>query len=127
MRKVFLIIAIIVTAVTYGISSSCYYTDKEKIDLERENVEAKEHPPERSVYNIEAYIYRNSNILEFNLFNIGIASISVMNSSGELVFAQSVCTDMPVVLHCPLFSYTDSYLIEISSFRVNAIGYLNIY
>lgn len=127
MKKLFLLSLMIITPFLYGSPVINQDPEREKIELEVETTTIKEQPPERSLNYAESYIYRNLNVLEFRIYNIGEAFIQVTNSMGEVIYSHNTVTDTPTLLHYPLPRTSESYCIEIHSQKVRAIGYFDIY
>lgn len=99
-------------------------SDPEEIDI---GIENKEDPDkrERGIYSISSHLFRSSSTLTVELFNIGTATVTVMNSVGVIVSTLSTDTAVPVTLNLPLPG-EDSYFIEIISTKYYASGFFNL-
>ena len=64
---------------------------------------------------IEACAYPSQGIVEVTLYNIGSASVSLINSNGQVVSSEYVQTDTPTVVYLDTFFTSGTYYIEIVS------------
>ena len=64
---------------------------------------------------IEACAYTNPGLVEVTLFNIGNASVNLINSNGQVVSSEYVQTDTPTVVYLDTFFTSGTYYIEIVS------------
>ena len=64
---------------------------------------------------IEACAYTNPGLVEVTLFNIGNASVNLINSNGQVVSSEYVQTDTPTVVYLETFYTSGTYYIEIVS------------
>lgn len=98
--------------------------EKEKIEIEGEN-SITGTKPERSTFVVEAYLYRVSSIVAVELYNIGTATVTIMNSAGEITCSTSANTALPVTLNLQLPG-EDTYFIEIASSEYYASGFFTL-
>ena len=75
---------------------------------------------------VQAYVYSSAFIVEVELFNIGMATVTITNSYGDIVCCTSANTSLPVVLNLAIPSEGDTYFIEISSASWYASGSFNL-
>ncbi len=99
--------------------------EPEKIELEEDDI-TKGNEPQRSMKIIEAYLNRNGLSVDFYLYNIGTATIRIVNSYGDIVSSVSSDTTLPVTLSIPLPDVEDEYIIEIVSHKFHAYGYFSL-
>lgn len=64
---------------------------------------------------IEACAYPSQGIVEVSLYNIGSASVSLINSNGQVVSSEYVQTDTPTVVYLDTFSTSGTFYLEIVS------------
>lgn len=64
---------------------------------------------------IEACAYPSQGLVEVTLYNIGNASVSLINSNGQVVSSDYVQTDAPTVVYLDTFFTSGTYYIEIVS------------
>ena len=64
---------------------------------------------------IEACAYPNPGLVEVTLFNIGNASVNLINSNGQVVSSEYVQTDAPTVVHLETFYTSGTFYLEIVS------------
>lgn len=95
--------------------------DPEKIELEEDD-NKKGNDPQRSIQISEAFLNRTFLSLELKLYNIGIATIMIINSYGEVICSASSNTTLPVTLSLALPNIEDTYVLEIVSSNYSAMG-----
>lgn len=109
-----------------GLNAVAYANEEpEKIEITKRVNNNKQEERTIQNYTVDAYLYRTSSALTVELFNIGTATITVMNSAGVIVSTSSTDTAVPVTLNLPLPG-EDSYFIEIISTRYYASGFFNL-
>lgn len=64
---------------------------------------------------IEACAYPNQGLVEVTLYNIGNASVSLINSNGQVVSSDYVQTDAPTVVYLDTFSTSGTFYLEVIS------------
>lgn len=83
------------------------------------------NPQERdlSYYEIEAYLYSESRTVEVNLFNIGDAYVSIIDTNGRLIDSIDIDTDVPNSVMLNVDYGCGNYYLIISSPTIYAEGY----
>lgn len=121
-----LIILLNLSAILSGKNhASC--NEKEKIELIGDDKKTGER--ERgmtTLRQVNAYVCFITSSVEVELCNIGIATIYIMDSLGQVVCSEEINTAIPVVLNFALPIGYDSYIIEIESDRYYAKGFFNL-
>lgn len=64
---------------------------------------------------IEACAYPSQGLVEVTLYNIGNASVSLINSNGQVVGSDYVQTDAPTVVYLDTFSTSGTFYLEVIS------------
>lgn len=64
---------------------------------------------------IEACAYPSQGLVEVSLYNIGNASVSLINSKGQVVSSDFVQTDAPIVVYLDTFSASGTFYLEVVS------------
>lgn len=64
---------------------------------------------------IKACAYPNQGLVEVTLYNIGNASVSLINSNGQVVSSDYVQTDAPTVVYLDTFSTSGTFYLEVIS------------
>jgi len=64
---------------------------------------------------IEACAYPSQGLVEVTLYNIGNASVSLINSNGQVVSSDYVQTDAPTVVYLDTFSTSGTFYLEVIS------------
>lgn len=96
--------------------------DPEKIELEEDDNNSEEERL-RSIRLVEAYLNHDLLSVDVLLYNIGTATIRIVNSHGDIVSRVSSNTVLPVTLSIPLPNEDDEYILEIVSHKYYAYGY----
>lgn len=118
MKKYFAIIALVFASVisVYGIEQN--HSDSDYIDI---NLVTNQINPGHTVERtmdfiiIEACAYPSPGLVEVTLFNIGSASVRLINSNGQVVSSDCVLTDAPTVVYLDTFSTSGTFYLEIVS------------
>lgn len=99
--------------------------EPEKIELTRENKSDGER--ERGITNtvVQAFLLKDLATIHVDLYNIGTATVTIMNSAGEITCSTSANTALPVTLNLQLPG-EDSYFIEIASSEYYASGFFTL-
>lgn len=125
MKKLFcLLITLILFAQTTAYSKTIEDGDKTKIDLDKGEGN-KENKKERSIdfSYVDAFLYASQNKVEVELFDVGEASITILNSLGQVVASDIVLTNIPTVSTLELPAGNGMYYIIIDSTEVYAQGW----
>ena len=64
---------------------------------------------------IEACAYPSHGFVEVTLYNIGSASVSLINSNGQVVSSDYVQTDAPTVVYLDTYSTSGTFYLEVVS------------
>lgn len=118
MKKYFAIIALVFASVisVYGIEQN--HSDSDYIDI---NLVTNQINPGHTVERtmgfiiIEACAYPSLGLVEVTLFNIGSASVRLINSNGQVVSSEYVQTDTPTVVYLETFYTSGTFYLEIVS------------
>lgn len=116
-----LLLAGIVSA--YGANNSSNESDKDPIELDKEKTPIstnRERSVEYSV--IEAYLYPGSGIVEVTLYNIGGATVSLIDSNNQIVCLETVETEVATTLYLTAPTVNGTYNIVIASSNWYAEG-----
>ena len=83
---------------------------------------------ERSLHywELDAYVYPTSGIVEVSLYNIGDATISLVNANGEVVDTAEVDTSIPSTVTLQVDGSSNIYYIVVTSPRIYAEGSFEI-
>lgn len=116
-----LLLAGVVSA--YGTTNGSNESDKNSIELKRGKEDVtndRERSVEYSV--IEAYLYPGSGIVEVTLFNIGGATVSLIDSNNQIVCLETVETEVATTLYLTAPTVNGTYNIVIASSNWYAEG-----
>ena len=72
---------------------------------------------------LNAYLYETSGIVEVELFDVGEASITILNSLGQVVVSDIVLTNIPTMSALEIPTGNGMYYIIIDSTEVYAQGW----
>lgn len=64
---------------------------------------------------IEACAYPSQGLVEVTLYNIGNASVRLINSNGQVVSSDCVQTDAPIVVYLDTYSTSGTFYLEVVS------------
>lgn len=83
---------------------------------------------ERSIlyWEVSAYIYPASGVIEVNLFNIGDATVSLVNVNGKVVDTAEVDTSIPSTVTLQVDGCSNIYYIVVTSPTIYAEGSFEI-
>ncbi len=83
---------------------------------------------ERSLHywELDAYVYPTSGIVEVSLYNIGDATISLVNANGEVVDTAEVETSIPATVTLQTDGSSNTYYIVVFSRSIYAEGSFEI-
>lgn len=125
MKKVITIFTLLLAGVVsaYGTTNGSNESNKNSIELKREEgnvTNDRERSVEYSV--IEAYLYPGSGIVEVTLFNIGGATVSLIDSNNQIVCLETVETEVATTLYLTAPTVNGTYNIVIASSNWYAEG-----
>ena len=118
MKKYFAIFALLFASIISVYGMEKFHSDSDSIDI---NLVSNQINPGQTVERtmdfiiIEACAYPSQGIVEVTLYNIGSASVSLINSNGQVVSSEYVQTDTPTVVYLDTFFTSGTYYIEIVS------------
>lgn len=118
MKKVFAIFTLLLAGIVsaYGAANSSNESNKKSVELKRGRGDVtndRERSVEYSV--IEAYLYPGSGIVEVTLFNIGGATVSLIDSNNQIVCLETVETEVATTLYLTAPTVNGTYNIVITS------------
>lgn len=118
MKKYFAIISLLFAGMVsvYGMDNSS--NDSEKVIMEIDKTKINWSTDiERSIdfITIEAYAYPSQGLVEVVLYNIGNASVRLINANGQVVSSDYVQTDTPITIYLDTLSTNGTYYLEIIS------------
>ena len=118
MKKYFAIFALVFASVisAYGMinldSDSVFF----KINTQKIQVGTGQNMERSMDYiTVEACAYPSQGFVEVTLYNIGNASVSLINSNGQVVSSDYVLTDAPTVVYLDTFSTSGTFYLEVVS------------
>ena len=125
MKKVITIFTLLLAGVVsaYGTTNGSNESDKDPIELKRGKEDVtnnRERSVEYSV--IEAYLYPGSGIVEVTLFNIGGATVSLIDSNNQIVCLETVETEVATTVYLTAPTVNGTYNIVIASSNWYAEG-----
>ena len=120
MKKYFAIFALVFASVisAYGMIDVDSDSDSVYVKINSQRIQLGSGPNmERSIdfITIEACAFPSQGIVEVSLYNIGSASVSLINSNGQVVSSDCVQTDALVVVYLDTFSTSGTFYLEIVS------------
>ena len=122
MKKYFAIFALVFASVisAYGMIHVDSDSDSDSVfvKLNSQRIQLGSGPNmERSIdfITIEACAFPSQGIVEVSLYNIGSASVSLINSNGQVVSSDCVQTDALAVVYLDTFSTSGTFYLEIVS------------
>lgn len=118
MKKYFAIFAIVFASVisAYGMEKVHSDSNSVIIDLVTDKI-THGHTVERTMdfIIIEACAYPSQGLVEVTLYNIGNASVRLINSNGQVVSSDCVQTDAPIVVYLDTYSTSGTFYLEVVS------------
>mgnify|MGYP003289068398 FL=1 len=118
MKKYFAIFALVFASVisayamgtrTLDLGSVIIDINKSKIDWTTDIERSLDVPI------IEACAYPSQGLVEVTLYNIGSASVRLINSNGQVVSSDCVQTDAPIVVYLDTYSTSGTFYLEVVS------------
>ncbi len=125
MKNFIAIISLLLAGVVsaYGTTNSSNESDKDPIELKRgKNSETTNHERSIECSIIEAYSYPESGMVEVTLYNIGVATICLIDSNNQTVCSETVGTDIVTTVYLTAPTVNGTYNIEITSSIWHAEG-----
>lgn len=118
MKKYFAIISLLFAGMVsvYGMDNSS--NDSEKVIMEIDKTKINWSTDiERSIdfITIEAYAYPSQGLVEVVLYNIGNASVRLINANGRVVSSDYVQTDTPITIYLDTLSTNGIFYLEVVS------------
>ena len=118
MKKYLAIISLLFAGMVsvYGMDNSSNDSEKVIMEIDRTKINWSTDI-ERSIdfITIEAYAYPSQGLVEVLLYNIGNASVRLINANGQVVSSDYVQTDAPTVVYLDTFSTNGTFYLEIVS------------
>lgn len=118
MKKYLAIISLLFAGMVsvYGMDNSSNDSEKVIMEIDRTKINWSTDI-ERSIdfITIEAYAYPSQGLVEVVLYNIGNASVRLINANGQVVSSDYVQTDAPTVVYLDTFSTNGTFYLEIVS------------
>lgn len=118
MKKYLAIFALVMASVfsVYGMGKNDSESRPIIIDMVTDQIKPG-HNIERTMdfIIIEACAYPSQGLVEVSLYNIGNASVSLINSNGQVVSSDYVQTDAPTVVYLDSFSTSGTFYLEVVS------------
>lgn len=118
MKKYFAIFALVFASVISAYGMIKLNTDSVFFQINTQKIQVGTGPNmERSMdyITVEACAYPSQGLVEVKLYNIGNASVSLINSNGQVVSSDCVLTDAPTVVYLDTFSTSGTFYLEIVS------------
>lgn len=120
MKKYFAIFTLVFASVisAYGMIDVDSDSDSVYVKINSQRIQLGSGPNmERSIdfITIEACAFPSQGLVEVSLYNIGSASVSLINSNGQVVSSDYVQTDAPTVVYLDTFSTSGTFYLEVIS------------
>lgn len=118
MKKYFAIFALVFASVISAYGMIDVDSDSVYVKINSQRIQLGSGPNmERSIdfITIEACAFPSQGIVEVSLYNIGSASVSLINSNGQVVSSDCVQTDALAVVYLDTFSTSGTFYLEIVS------------
>ena len=118
MKKVIIIFTLLLAGFVsaYGTTNSSNESDKNPIELDKEKTHGltgHERSLEYSI--IEAYSYSDNEMVEVTLYNIGCATVSLIDSNNQTVYSETVETEVATTVYLIAPTVNGTYNIVITS------------
>lgn len=118
MKKYFAIFALVMASVISAYGMIKLDSDSVLFKINTQKIQVGTGPNmERSIdyMTVEACAYPSQGLVEVSLYNIGNASVSLINSNGQVVSSDYVQTDAPTVVYLDTFSTSGTFYLEVVS------------
>ena len=98
------------------------------ITVHKQEIISSTDTQERSLYywELNAYVYPTSRVVEVSLYNIGDAIVSLVNTNGEVVDSTEVNTSIPSTVTLQVDGSNNTYYIVVISPTIYAEGCFEI-
>lgn len=125
------IIATMMLLMTANVSSIATAEDKNssgptRIEMDITNTSSNEYERSTSIPVVEANFYFNIYEVAVSLYNIGDATVSLVNAEGEVVDTAEVDTSIPSTVTLQVDGSNNTYYIIVTSPTIYAEGYFEI-
>lgn len=118
MKKYFAIFALVFASVISAYGMGKFNSESRPIIIDMVTDQIKPgHNIERTMdfTIIEACAYPSQGLVEVTLYNIGNASVRLVNSNGQVIGSDYVQTDTPITIYLDTLSTNGTYYLEIIS------------
>lgn len=118
MKKYFAIFALVFASVISVYGMEKFNSESRPIIIDMVTNQIKPgHNIERTMdfIIIEACAYPSQGLVEVTLYNIGNASVRLINSNGQVVSSDCVQTDAPIVVYLDTYSTSGTFYLEVVS------------
>lgn len=118
MKKCFAIFALVMASVISAYGMIKLDSDSVLFKINTQKIQVGTGPNmERSIdyMTVEACAYPSQGLVEVSLYNIGNASVSLINSNGQVVSSDYVQTDIPTVVYLDTYSTSGTFYLEVVS------------
>lgn len=118
MKNFIAIISLLLAGVVsaYGTTNGSNESDKDPIELNKEKTnESTGHERSLEYSIIEAYSYSDNEMVEVTLYNIGCATVSLIDSNNQIVCLETVETEVATTVYLTAPTVNGTYNIVIAS------------
>ena len=118
MKKVITIFTLLLAGFVsaYGTTNSSNESDKDPIELDKKKThESTGHERSLEYSIIEAYSYSDNEMVEVTLYNIGCATVSLIDSNNQTVCSETVETEVATTIYLTAPTVNGTYNIVITS------------
>lgn len=118
MKKYFAIFALVFASVisVYAMGTHAYDSNSVIFDINKSKIDwTTDIERSLDVSIIEACAYPSQGFVEVTLYNIGNASVRLINSNGQVVSSDYVQTDAPTVVYLDTYSTSGTFYLEVVS------------
>lgn len=125
MKNFIAIISLLLAGVVsaYGTTNGSNESDKDPIELNKEKTnESTGHERSLEYSIIEAYSYSDNEMVEVTLYNIGSATVSLIDSNNQTVYSETVETEVATTVYLTAPTVNGTYNIVIASSNWYAEG-----
>ena len=130
MKKCFVIFALLLVSIISSYGMMSVDSDSVYVKINSQKIPLGSGPNmERSIdlVTIEACAYPSQGMVKVTLYNIGDASVSLINSNGQVVSSDYVQTDTPTIVYLDTFSTSGTFYLEVVSDTWYAEGEATFY
>ena len=118
MKKYFAIFALVFASVISAYGMIKLDSDSVFFKINTQKIQVGTGPNmERSMdyITVEACAYPGQGLVEVTLYNIGNASVRLINSNGQVVSSDCVQTDAPIVVYLDTYSTSGTFYLKVVS------------